>query len=108
MLKVDKTKYYAFNLRDGMFVPSGVKDKKLIDKMTKPSRSGPRWFYRGVEVVAGRPRELLAELSGMMKKVFPKTPRIYNEMIVRKKPSPIVINARKKLLLGILARVPDA
>jgi len=33
MLKADTSKYYAFNLRDGLFVPSGSKDKKLTDKM---------------------------------------------------------------------------
>src|SRR5262249_24662494 len=32
------------------------------------------------------------------------TPRIRNEMIVRQKPSPILVNSRKKLLLGILER----
>jgi len=33
MLKAEKSKYYGFNLRDGLFVPSGVKDIKLNDKM---------------------------------------------------------------------------
>lgn len=78
--------------------------QKLIDKLTKPSRHGPRWFYRGEEVIAECSRDLRGELSEMMERVFPKTPKIYNEMIVRKKPSPIVVNARKKLLLGILER----
>lgn len=78
--------------------------QKMVDKMTKPSRLGPRWFYRGKEVTAESPRDLRRELSRMMLRVFPQTPRIHNEMIVRKKPSPIIVNARKKLLLGILER----
>lgn len=78
--------------------------QKLVDKLTKPSQIGPRWFYRGDEVGVESPRDLRLELSGIMNRVFSKTPRIYNEMIVRKKPSPIVVNARKKLLLGILER----
>ena len=77
---------------------------KLVDRLTKPSRLGPRWFYRGDEVTAESPRDLRHGLSQMMRHVFRKTPRIHNEMIVRKKPSPIVVNARKKLLLGILER----
>lgn len=78
--------------------------QKLVDKLTKPSGLGPRWFYDGDEVTAESPRDLRRELSQIMPRVFPKTPRILNEMIVRKKPSPIVVNARKKLLLGILER----
>jgi len=39
-----------------------------------------------------------------MRNVFKLTPKINNEMIVREKPSAIVVNARKKLLLGILER----
>jgi len=78
--------------------------QKLVDKLTNPTRLGPRWFYRSEELTAQTPRELRRELSEMMRRVYPDTPRIHNEMIVRKKPSPIVVNARKKLLLGILER----
>jgi hypothetical protein len=39
-----------------------------------------------------------------MRNVYHKTPLINNEAIVRKKPSPQMINARKKLVLGILER----
>lgn len=78
--------------------------QKLVDKLTKPNRVGPRWFYRGKEVDVQDPRDLRRELSQMMRHVFPDTPRINNEMIARKKPSPIVVNARKKLLMGILER----
>ena len=78
--------------------------QKLVDKPTKPGRFGPRWFYRGREVAAQSPRDLRGELSRMMCRVFPKTPHINNEMVVRKRPSPVVVNARKKLVLGILER----
>ena len=33
LLKADKANFYAFNLRDGFFTPSVVKDKKLLEKM---------------------------------------------------------------------------
>jgi hypothetical protein len=33
MVKVEKTNYYAFNMRDGFFVPQGVQDKKLLEKL---------------------------------------------------------------------------
>ena len=69
-----------------------------------PAGSARRWFYRGREVAAQSPRDLRGEVSRMMCRVFPKTPHINNEMVVRKRPSPVVVNARKKLVLGILER----
>jgi hypothetical protein len=33
MLKVDKLSYYAFNLREAFFLPEGIKDKKLLEKL---------------------------------------------------------------------------
>jgi len=78
--------------------------QKLVDKLTNPSRHGARWFYRGEEFTAKSPRDLRRKLSEIMRRVYPDTPRIHNEMIVRRKPSPIVVNARKKLLLGVLER----
>jgi hypothetical protein len=79
--------------------------QRLIDRLIGPGCSGPRWFYRGAEIEANSPRELRTALSDIMRRVYGMTPRINNEMIVRKKPSPVVVNARKKLLLGILERL---
>jgi hypothetical protein len=46
MLKSDKSKYYSFNLRDGLFVPSGVKDKKLTEKMKQIVVPELKNYYR--------------------------------------------------------------
>jgi hypothetical protein len=78
--------------------------QRLIDRLIGPGPSGPRWFYDGKELSAGSARDLRKVLSEIMDSVFNKTPRINNEIIVRKKPSPVVTNARKKLVLGILER----
>ena len=43
-------------------------------------------------------------MSNIMEEVFAHCPRINNEMIVRHRPSSVVVNARKKLMLGILER----
>ncbi len=78
--------------------------QKLVDRLLRPSRTGPRWFYQGAEYIAVSPRALRTRLSRWMEEVFSDTPLINNEMIVRKKPSPTLINSRKKLLLGMLER----
>jgi hypothetical protein len=78
--------------------------QRLVDRLIGPSPAGPRWFYKGDEIKAPNPRDLRKSLSDIMRRVFAMTPVINNEMIVRKKPSSVVINARKKLVLGILER----
>ena len=78
--------------------------QKLVDRLLRPSRNGPRWFYQGTEMIIASPRALRLSLSKIMEDVFSSTPLINNEMIVRKKPTPTLINSRKKLLLGLLER----
>jgi len=78
--------------------------QRIMDRVLKPSANGPRWFYRGKALRTPSAQQLRKRLSAIMEQVYGKTPKIQNEMIVRKKPSAIVVNARKKLLLGILER----
>ena len=78
--------------------------QQLIDRLLQPSDDGPRWFSNGSELHPSDARELRIELSEISKRVYGKTPAINNEMIVRKKPSAIVVNSRKKLMIGILER----
>ena len=76
--------------------------QKLLDRLILPGSEGPRWFYKGSELPVKNAYDLRDELSKIMSKIFRYTPKINNEMIVRHKPTPTVINSRKKLLLGIL------
>ena len=78
--------------------------QKLTDRLAHPGPYGPRWFYQGRELEVESPRDLRKMVSDVMYEVYRLTPKINNEMIVRNKPSLVVINARKKLLLGILER----
>ena len=78
--------------------------QQLLDRLVWPGVDGPRWFHKGEPLLADSPRGLRTTLSSIMEKVFEHCPRINNEMIVRHRPSAIVVNARKKLVLGILER----
>jgi hypothetical protein len=78
--------------------------QRLLDRLVRPSSQGPRWFHNGEEFQASNPRDLRKALSAIMRHVYFMTPKINNEMIVRHRPSPQIVNARKKLLLGILER----
>ena len=78
--------------------------RRLLDRLLLPGADGPRWFHKGEPLKADSPRVLRASLSSIMEEAYRHCPRINNEMIVRHRPSAIVVNARKKLVLGILER----
>ena len=78
--------------------------ERQIDRLVRPSPSGPRWFYQGAEFQGNNPSGLRLALSGIVSRVYNQTPKINSEAIVRERPTPIQINSRKKLLLGILER----
>ena len=79
--------------------------QQLLDRLVWPGPGGPRWFHKGEPLLrADSPRGLRTALSSIMEEVFEHCPRINNEMIVRHRPSSVVVNARKKLVLGILER----
>lgn len=78
--------------------------QKMMDKILFPDRKGVRWYSnKGQKSISGK-KELKIWLSNLMESAFYSTPNINNEMIVRKNPSGVVVNARKKLLMGILER----
>ncbi|MCK5672199.1 MAG: hypothetical protein KAH95_02425, partial [Spirochaetales bacterium] len=78
--------------------------QKMMDKLLLPDRKSVRWYSnKGQKSISGK-KELKEWLSELMEAAFYCTPNINNEMIVRKNPSGVVVNARKKLLMGILER----
>ncbi len=78
--------------------------QSVLDRLVRPSPGGAHWIHRSGPIKASSARELRRALSKIIRHIYPRTPRINNEMIVRKRPSPVVVNARKKLVLGILER----
>ena len=75
-----------------------------LNRMSQPSAEGPeyRWGTRFHEIASAK--ELRQLLSEIMRQVYPLTPCIKNELIVRRRPRAVIVNARKKLVLGILER----
>jgi hypothetical protein len=77
----------------------------LIDKLYLPSLNGPRVITNGKEVKnihSNQDFRLL--LSNNMYKLYPDTPSFNNELINKRKPSRVIVNARKKFILGIMER----
>ena len=75
-----------------------------LSRLTVPSSDGPRWYHAGEPVELSDASAVRSYLSDVMSGVFYQTPRLLNENVVRHRPTPTIINARKKLVLGILER----
>lgn len=77
---------------------------RLMKHIVRPGKDRAHWFSEGELLLAENEWELSKKLSEIADKRFSSTPRINNELIVRKKISRPMTNARKKLILGILER----
>lgn len=78
--------------------------QRTMDSVLVPDGKSTVWYAGGKERMLGGAAALRELLSQQMEKRFPKAPRIANELIVRKKPTAVVVNARKKLVLAIMER----
>lgn len=76
----------------------------LVDRVLNPQEQGSHWFHMGATVDVRSVAQLRRKLSETMEEVFPSTPEVDSEMVVRRSPSSVVINARKKVELGLLER----
>jgi len=77
---------------------------RMVDRLTQPSPSGPKWWFDGQWRRLHAPKALRRELSALMDRVFHSCPRIACEAAVRHQPTRVMVNARKKVNLGILER----
>ncbi len=77
---------------------------RLVQRVIEPTPNGSIWFHSRSAYEISSAKDLRKFLSSVMNETFPDCPKIRNEMVVRRKPSAVVVNARKKLLLGILDR----
>lgn len=78
--------------------------KKLVDKLVIPTAKTTHWLYCGQEFDISSVRQLEIFLSEITNRNYPFTPVLHNELIVKKKPTPVMINSRKKFLLALLER----
>ena len=77
---------------------------RQLNRMFQPSAEGPVYLWGTDFYEIASAKELRQLLSKIMRQVYPLTPRIKNEVIVRRRPRPAIVNARKKLILAILER----
>ena len=77
--------------------------RKAVGPFQNPRASEIVWWHRGKPQPSICSRvSLRRHLSSMCESVFAKAPRFNNEIINRRRPSRIVVNARKKVLRALL------
>lgn len=77
---------------------------RSLDRAVTPGRGRQSWFGRGRRLEVRDEASLAETLSSIAGHRFSKTPEIRNELVVRRKLSRPMVNARKRLLLSILER----
>ena len=75
-----------------------------LSRVCQPSSEGPEYLWDRRFYMVSSAKELRQLLSKVMRNLYPYTPRIKNELIVRRRPRAVIVNARKKLTLAILER----
>ncbi len=80
-----------------------------LELLTEPEHGGVNWYSRGEPIDMTAPGAVYEALSSIFDERFPKTPKIRNEQIVRRKVTAQSKSARKRCILGILERTgaPD-
>ena len=81
---------------------------RLMQRICQPDTQGPVWYDSGHKLDADTVVAFREALSDIVTRRFPKTPVINSEAVVRSSLSRPMINARKKLLTGILERTGEA
>lgn len=74
-----------------------------VGLLTQPGDS-TIWYHEGAPLEVHDVAAVLACLSDICDEMFSATPKINNEMIVRHRLSAPLVNARKKVVMGILER----
>jgi len=74
---------------------------RLLERVSNPG-AGARYFCDGKEVPIRNTAGLRRLVSKCCNKLYPKTPVLPNEQLNRRRPSAVVVNARKKFLSAIL------
>ena len=77
--------------------------RRQLARFIYPTRSAS-WYVAREKLDLSSDKDLRHELSEIANKRFDNTPQINNEVVVRKNLSRPMVNARKKVILGVLER----
>lgn len=76
----------------------------LIDPRPEPVGSGCLWFYAGARQDVSNPADVSQLLSDVCDRIYDKSPRIRNELVVRRSLSSAAAAARRNLIQAMMER----
>lgn len=77
--------------------------QQKVHRLCEPRYGETIWIYQGkIQQEITNQASLRRLVSSICREVFQSTPRFNNELINRRRPSAVIVNARKKLLRAIL------
>ena len=77
---------------------------RMVERLTDPARGACAWWAAGEDLGVDAGVPVGEALSRLADRRFPRTPRLRNEQLVRRTVSRVMVNARKRALIGILER----
>ncbi|MBF0392796.1 MAG: hypothetical protein HQL38_08950, partial [Alphaproteobacteria bacterium] len=77
---------------------------RLLDRVVTPGKGKQAWFAGGGRLDVHDFPSLAEAISDVADARFPKTPQVRNELVVKRRLSRQMVNARKRLLLNVLER----
>ena len=83
------------------YAAATAKEEAQIAYLIEEPKIG-QWFYRTKRLEINNKRALQEELSSVLKKVYKLSPKIFNELINRDKPSSQANAAKNKLVMAML------
>jgi len=83
------------------YTAATAKEEEQISYLIEEPKIG-QWFYRAKRLEITNKRGLQEELSSVLKKVYKLSPKIFNELINRDKPSSQANAAKNKLVMAML------
>lgn len=83
------------------YVAATAREEEQISYLIEEPKVG-QWFYRAKRLEITNKRALQEELSSVLKKVYRLSPKIFNELINRDKPSSQANAAKNKLVMAML------
>lgn len=82
-------------------------EKRHVNQLiSNPQNSS--WTFKGEELPVENRREFQTRLSQVLEKIYPKAPRIFNELINRDRPSAQANGARNKLMNLMISQISRA
>ncbi|BCO09229.1 hypothetical protein GF1_16050 [Desulfolithobacter dissulfuricans] len=93
--------------KDRLAAARRLEDELLHSLVEYPENA--QWFWHAEEITIANKRDFQQELSSILDKIYDQSPRIYNELINRDKPSAQASAARNKLVMAMVhhADKPD-